>query len=114
MTKRPEPNPLVMLNLFQHLVGFFLLSADASFIPVPAYRQAGTGRGFQMQFNKSLNSGFVYLVYWVEDERLTEKWAPLKSASRQGHILSCCAQSTWLLGHDPAGKEGQSGFIFYV
>ncbi|MDP2970877.1 MAG: hypothetical protein Q8P64_16955, partial [Deltaproteobacteria bacterium] len=32
--KRPEPNPLVMLNLFQHLVGFFLLSADASFIPV--------------------------------------------------------------------------------
>jgi len=23
-----------MLNLFQHLVGFFLLSADASFIPV--------------------------------------------------------------------------------
>ncbi|MDO9123641.1 MAG: hypothetical protein Q7V12_04360, partial [Deltaproteobacteria bacterium] len=33
-TKRPEPNPLVMLNLFQHLVGFFLLSADASFIPV--------------------------------------------------------------------------------
>jgi hypothetical protein len=34
MTKRPEPNPLVMLNLIQHLVGFFLLSADASFIPV--------------------------------------------------------------------------------
>jgi hypothetical protein len=46
MTKRPEPNPLVMLNLFQHLVGFFLLSADASFIPVPAYRQAGTEKGF--------------------------------------------------------------------
>jgi len=35
MTKKTEPNPLVMLNLFQHLVGFFLLSADASFIPVP-------------------------------------------------------------------------------
>jgi hypothetical protein len=34
MTKRPEPNPLVMLNLFQHLVGFFLLAADAFFIPV--------------------------------------------------------------------------------
>jgi len=34
MTKRPEPNHLVMLNLFQHLVCFFLLSADASFIPV--------------------------------------------------------------------------------
>jgi hypothetical protein len=34
MTKRPEPNPLVMLNLFQHLVGLFLLAADASFIPV--------------------------------------------------------------------------------
>ncbi|MDP2971102.1 MAG: hypothetical protein Q8P64_18125 [Deltaproteobacteria bacterium] len=50
MTKRPEPNPLVMLNLFQHLVGFFLLSADVSFITIPAYRQAGTGRGFQMRF----------------------------------------------------------------
>ncbi|MDP2970654.1 MAG: hypothetical protein Q8P64_15825, partial [Deltaproteobacteria bacterium] len=79
-----EPCAELVSVLFQYLVGFFLLSADASFIPVPAYRQAGTGRGFQMQFNKSLNSGFVYLVYWVEDERLTEKWAPLKSASRQG------------------------------
>jgi len=34
MTTRPEPNHLVMLNLFQHLVCFFLPSADASFIPV--------------------------------------------------------------------------------
>jgi hypothetical protein len=34
MTKRPEPNRHVMLNLFQHLVCFFLLSADAPFIPV--------------------------------------------------------------------------------
>ncbi len=32
--KKREPNPVVMLNLFQHLVCFFLLSADASFIPV--------------------------------------------------------------------------------
>jgi hypothetical protein len=34
MTTRQEPNPYVMLNLFQHLVCFFLLSADTSFIPV--------------------------------------------------------------------------------
>jgi len=34
MTARPEPNHLVMLNLFQHLVCFFLPSADTSFIPV--------------------------------------------------------------------------------
>src|SRR4030042_3347521 len=34
MTKGPEPNRYVMLNLFQHLVCFFLLSADAPFIPV--------------------------------------------------------------------------------
>jgi hypothetical protein len=34
MTKRPEPNRHVMLNLFQHLVCFFLLSADTPFIPV--------------------------------------------------------------------------------
>jgi len=34
MTTRPEPKHIVMLNLFQHLVCFFLLSADASFIPV--------------------------------------------------------------------------------
>jgi hypothetical protein len=41
MTARPEPNHLVVLNLFQHLVCFFLPPAHASFIPVPAYRQAG-------------------------------------------------------------------------
>jgi len=46
MTKIPELNRHVMLNLFQHLVSFFLLSADAPFIPVLAYWQAGTGRGF--------------------------------------------------------------------
>ena len=34
MTKRPEPNRHVMLNSFQHLVCFFLLSAAAPFIPV--------------------------------------------------------------------------------
>jgi len=43
MTKRPELNRHVMLNLFQHLVSFFLFSADAPFIPVPAYRQAQDG-----------------------------------------------------------------------
>jgi hypothetical protein len=34
MTKKPEPNRHVMLNLFQHLVCFFLPSADTPFIPV--------------------------------------------------------------------------------
>jgi len=34
MTKRPEPNRHVMLNLFQHLVCFFLLSAEAPENPV--------------------------------------------------------------------------------
>jgi hypothetical protein len=34
MTKKQEPNSLVMLNLFQHLVCFFLPSADTPFIPV--------------------------------------------------------------------------------
>ena len=32
--KRREPNYPVMLNLFQHLVCYFLPLADASFIPV--------------------------------------------------------------------------------
>jgi hypothetical protein len=53
MTKKPEPNPLVMLNLFQHLVGFFLLSADASFIPVPAYRRQAQEGAFRCDFNKA-------------------------------------------------------------
>jgi hypothetical protein len=51
MTARPEPNHLVVLNLFQHLVCFFLPSADASFIPVPAYWQAQDGV-FRCAFNK--------------------------------------------------------------
>ena len=49
MTARPEPNYLVMLNLFQHLVCFFLPLADAPFIPGPSYRQAGTGRSFRVR-----------------------------------------------------------------
>ncbi len=38
MTKGPESTHYVMLNLFQHLVCFFLLSADAPFIPVHTER----------------------------------------------------------------------------
>jgi len=34
MTKRQKPQAAVMLNLFQHLVCFFLPSADTPFIPV--------------------------------------------------------------------------------
>jgi hypothetical protein len=57
MTKRPEPNRDVMLEpwtdedqaCFSIWFVFFLPSADAPFIPVPAYRQAGTGLGFQVQ-----------------------------------------------------------------
>jgi len=35
--------------LFQHLIKAFLPWADTSFIPIPAYRQAVTGQGFQMR-----------------------------------------------------------------
>jgi len=55
MTKEEGQSPVVMnlvLNLIQYRFSiwfsFFLPSADTSFIPVPAYRQAGTGRGFQV------------------------------------------------------------------
>ncbi|MDP2970300.1 MAG: hypothetical protein Q8P64_13995, partial [Deltaproteobacteria bacterium] len=71
MTKRPEPNPLVMLNLFQHLVGFFLLSADASFIPAPAYRRQAQKGVFRCDFNKFQlpdNQKISYRLefgYWV-------------------------------------------------
>jgi hypothetical protein len=34
MTKGKKPHAAVMLNLFQHLVRFFLASADTPFIPV--------------------------------------------------------------------------------
>ena len=44
------------------------------------------------------------MVCLIKNEDLTEKWTPLKSASRQGNIISCCAQSTRLLGHDPASQ----------
>jgi len=47
--KTQEENPVVMLEpcaeldsvLFQHLIKAFLPLADTSFIPIPAYRQAG-------------------------------------------------------------------------
>jgi hypothetical protein len=57
MTKRTEPNRHVMLNLGLmkiRLVSasglFFLPSANAPFVLAPAYRQAGTRWGFQVQF----------------------------------------------------------------
>ena len=50
MTKEEGQSPVVMLNSFQHLIRFFLPLADTPFIPVPAYRQAGTERGFQVRF----------------------------------------------------------------
>src|SRR4030043_2099954 len=53
MTTRQELNPYVMLNLFQHLVCFFLLSADASrfrvattFIPVHSVSSRNDRTGF--------------------------------------------------------------------
>jgi len=48
MTKRPEPNRHVMLNLFQHLVYFSAFSIR-TFHPRPCLPQAGTGRGFQVR-----------------------------------------------------------------
>jgi hypothetical protein len=41
MTKRPEPNRYVMLNLFQHLISFFCLKQrHLSYPPLPTGRQA--------------------------------------------------------------------------
>jgi hypothetical protein len=48
MTKRSEPNPHVIQNLF-HLNYFFLLSEDAPFIPAPAYLCLPGGGGGQAQ-----------------------------------------------------------------
>jgi hypothetical protein len=42
MTKKPELNRHVMLNLFQHLILLFLLSADAPFIPAHRTGFSGT------------------------------------------------------------------------
>jgi hypothetical protein len=52
---KKRANPVVMLNLvlsltqyrFSIWLDFLLPLADGPFIPVPAYRQAGTGRGSQ-------------------------------------------------------------------
>jgi hypothetical protein len=35
--------------MLSHIKSLLLPSAEALFIPVPAYRQAGTGRGFQVR-----------------------------------------------------------------
>jgi hypothetical protein len=42
-----EPYAELDSVLAQHLICFYLPLAEAPFIPVPAYRQAGTGRRFQ-------------------------------------------------------------------
>ena len=49
MTKRPEPNPHVMLNLFQHLVCFFSAFSRRIFHPRP---QDGV-------FKRNLNNEFL-------------------------------------------------------
>ena len=67
MTTRREPNHLVMLNLFQHLVFLFLPSADASFIPVHR-----TGFSDALLINSKLQSqmigtisfDFLNFVHW--------------------------------------------------
>ena len=56
--KRPEPNHYVVLNLFQHLVCFFLLSAHTPFIPVPAYRRQAQDGVFRCDLNKILGDAF--------------------------------------------------------
>jgi hypothetical protein len=60
MTKRQEPNPYVMLNLFQHLVCFFLPSADAPFIPVHRMGFSGATINKSLWFNgKGKDASFV-------------------------------------------------------
>src|SRR4030043_1288475 len=63
MTTRQEPNPYVMLNLFQHLVCFFLLSADASFIPVHSVSSRNDRTGFSGSIsNKSKGVTLIELL----------------------------------------------------
>src|SRR4030042_4780872 len=63
MTTRQEPNPYVMpLNLFQHLVCFFLLSADASFIPVHR-----TGFSNALLINPIIKESIIEKTYCCEN-----------------------------------------------
>src|SRR4030042_624565 len=70
MTTRQELNPYVMLNLFQHLVCFFLLSADASrfrvattFIPVHSVSSRNDRTGFSGSIsNKSKGVTLIELL----------------------------------------------------
>jgi len=68
-----------MLNLFLHLVGFFLLSADASFIPVPAYRRQAQEGAFRCDFNKWFKvSMSIKEILLLGNPKLYEISEPLK------------------------------------
>ena len=69
MTKGPEPNRYVMLNLFQHLVCFFLLSADAPFIPV--HRTGFSGATLIILLPLQEESFSYFTIEIVKDFRLT-------------------------------------------
>jgi hypothetical protein len=55
MTKRPEPNRNVMLNLFQHLVFFYLQQMHLSSPSLPTGRQAQDG----FRNRKIMTGGYV-------------------------------------------------------
>ena len=57
--KTQEENPVVMLNLFQHLIKAFLPLADASFILALAYRRQAQNRVFRCVLNKNDQNIFV-------------------------------------------------------
>ncbi len=48
--KTQEENPVVMLNLFQHLIKAFLPLADTSFIPVHSVSSRNDRTGFSDAF----------------------------------------------------------------
>src|SRR4030043_1311356 len=62
MKTRQEPNPYVMLNLFQHLVCFFLLSAAASFIPVHSVSSRNDRTGFSGAISNKKGVTLIELV----------------------------------------------------
>ena len=86
MTKRQEPNPYVMLNSFQHLVCFFLPSADAPFIPV--HRMGFSGETFNKKGITLLELVVVMIIIAIGAVLLVPNiggWLPhyrLKSSTR--------------------------------
>ena len=67
MTKRQKPHAAVMLNLFQHLACFFLLSGDTPFIPVHRTGFSGVtliNSKLQFQMTKTVLVKNLVFRYW--------------------------------------------------